>query len=58
MVETPPPCEKGFIVMDWFSHMPEFLKEVAPYIADGRLKSRETVVEGLENVGKMVVKMQ
>ncbi|MFA5183866.1 MAG: hypothetical protein WC405_21390 [Syntrophales bacterium] len=44
--------------MDWFSHMPEFLKEVAPYIADGRLKSRETVVEGLENVGKMVVKMQ
>lgn len=61
---------KGFIVMDWFHQIPQFLKEVGAYWAQGKLKMKETVVEGIENapqafldllhggnVGKMIVKL-
>jgi NADPH-dependent curcumin reductase CurA len=61
---------RGFIVFDHNKRLPEFLAEVTPYLADGRLKVKETVVTGLEhapkafidlfsgeNVGKMVVKI-
>jgi NADPH-dependent curcumin reductase CurA len=61
---------KGFIVRDWLDHQAEFEKVVGGYFRAGRLKNKETVVEGIEqavgafiglfegkNVGKMVVKM-
>ncbi len=61
---------RGFIVMDWFDRTPEFLREVGALLAQGRLRVRETVVEGIErapqafldvlrgvNVGKMLVKL-
>ena len=61
---------RGFIVFDHNKRLPEFLAEVTPYLAAGRLRAKETVVEGLdqapkafldlfsgENVGKMVVKL-
>ena len=62
---------RGFIVIDSFHQMPEFLAEVAPMIASGRLKAKETIVEGGvdrapgtfvdmlrgTNVGKMVLKL-
>jgi hypothetical protein len=61
---------KGFIVFDYFPRMSEFYAEMAPWIANGTVKSRETVVEGLdntldaflglfkgENTGKMLVKL-
>ena len=40
---------KGFIVFDYFPRLPEFYAEMAPWLADGTVKSRETVVDGLEN---------
>jgi NADPH-dependent curcumin reductase CurA len=40
---------KGFIVFDYFPRMAEFYAEMAPWLANGTVKSRETVVEGLEN---------
>jgi len=40
---------KGFIVFDYFPRMAEFHQEMAAWIADGTVQSRETVVEGLEN---------
>jgi NADPH-dependent curcumin reductase CurA len=61
---------KGFIVFDYFPRMAEFYAEMAPWIADGTVKSRETVVDGLEktpdaflglfsgaNTGKMLVRL-
>jgi len=61
---------KGLIVMDWLDRQNEFEKEVAGYFREGKLKHKETVVEGIdkavdafiglfqgENMGKMVVKL-
>ena len=60
----------GFIVFDFQSRMDEFYREVGQLIASGKLKSQETVVDGLEkmpdafrglfsgeNLGKMLVRL-
>jgi NADPH-dependent curcumin reductase CurA len=61
---------EGFIVVDHLARFRDFLAEAAPWVAEGKLQWRETVVEGLErlpeafaglfrgdNVGKMLVKL-
>ena len=61
---------KGFIVFDYFPRMAEFFAEMGPWVANGTVQARETVVEGLENTpnaflglfkgentGKMLVKL-
>ncbi|HLJ03038.1 MAG TPA: NADP-dependent oxidoreductase [Solirubrobacteraceae bacterium] len=61
---------RGFIILDHFNRLPEFVREVAPLVRDGKVRYRETVVEGIErapeafigllrgdNVGKMLVKL-
>ena len=61
---------RGFLVLDWGHESRAFYSEVAPLVASGRLKWRETIVEGLANApqafigmmkgantGKMVVKI-
>ena len=61
---------QGFIVFDFQSRMNEFYREMGKLIAGGQVRSRETVVEGLEkmpdaflglfsgeNVGKMLVRL-
>ncbi len=61
---------QGFLFTDYLARMPEFYGEMAPWIAGGQVKSRETIVEGLErmpeaflglfqgaNTGKMLVKL-
>jgi NADPH-dependent curcumin reductase CurA len=40
---------KGFIVFDYFPRMAEFYGEMGPWLANGTVKSKETVVEGLDN---------
>jgi NADPH-dependent curcumin reductase CurA len=40
---------RGFIVFDYFPRMAEFYAEMGPWLANGTVKSRETVVDGLEN---------
>ena len=61
---------QGFIVSDFFNRQSEFLAEMTGWIAEGKVRWRETVDEGLdaapgaflklfagENVGKMLVKL-
>jgi NADPH-dependent curcumin reductase CurA len=61
---------RGFIAADHEREMEQFLSEVAPLFASGRLKARETIVRGLDaapqalidllsggNVGKMIVQI-
>jgi NADPH-dependent curcumin reductase CurA len=61
---------KGFLVFDYFPRIDEFYRDMGPWVADGTVKSRETVVDGLENmpdaflglfkganVGKMLVRL-
>ena len=61
---------QGFIVSDHVALMGEFASEVGGLLKDGKLKSRETVVDGLakapeaflgllrgENFGKLVVRV-
>jgi NADPH-dependent curcumin reductase CurA len=60
----------GYIISDHFDRFGEFAREAAEWVADGRLKYRETIVEGIdnapraflgllrgENIGKMLVKV-
>ncbi|MFD1508955.1 NADP-dependent oxidoreductase [Lacimonas salitolerans] len=39
----------GFIISDHWNSFPEFLREVGPMVASGKLKFVEDVAEGLEN---------
>ena len=39
----------GFVVSDYVSRWAEGLREMAGWLAEGRIKSREHIVEGLEN---------
>ena len=61
---------QGFLVFDHNDRFPAFLAEVAPRVADGTLRHRETIVDGIErtpeafigmlegaNVGKMLVRV-
>jgi NADPH-dependent curcumin reductase CurA len=61
---------KGLLVRDWLDRQGEFEKEVGGYFQAGKLKSKETVVEGIDqavsaflglfngsNIGKMIVKL-
>jgi len=61
---------KGFIYTDYLPRLGEFYRDMGGWIASGAVKSRETVVEGLENmpeaflglfsgenVGKMLVRL-
>ncbi|HEX5259044.1 MAG TPA: NADP-dependent oxidoreductase [Sphingomicrobium sp.] len=61
---------QGFLIFDYQSRMDEFYRDMGGWLKSGAVKSRETIVEGLEqapdaflglfrgeNVGKMLVKL-
>jgi NADPH-dependent curcumin reductase CurA len=61
---------EGFIVLDHFGRAREIVPQLAGWMAEGKLKAQETVVEGFEqlpvainmlfdgkNTGKLVVKL-
>jgi NADPH-dependent curcumin reductase CurA len=61
---------QGLIVSDHMDQMDSFLAEMTPWVRDGRIKSKETVIDGIEravaafqglfsgdNFGKMIVRL-
>jgi len=57
-VETPfdvlgtlqnPPFHRFFLVGEWINEFPEATLELAGWLKDGRLKYRESIIEGIEN---------
>jgi NADPH-dependent curcumin reductase CurA len=61
---------QGFIVLDHVDRYPAFVAEAAPWVREGKLQYRETIVDGIENtpaafaglfrgdnVGKMLVRV-
>jgi NADPH-dependent curcumin reductase CurA len=61
---------KGFIYTDYMDRMGEFFGEMGPWVAGGQVKSRDTIMDGLEktpeaflglftgaNTGKMLVRL-
>jgi len=46
---------QGMIVFDWKERYGEALKALGGYLAEGKLKYRESVVEGLENAPKGLI---
>jgi hypothetical protein len=61
---------RGFIVTDYGSLMPQFLRDMSEWHGAGKMKWRETIVDGIENapaafiglfkgenIGKMLVKI-
>jgi NADPH-dependent curcumin reductase CurA len=61
---------EGFIILDYWDRFPEATAQLAQWVSEGKLRHRDTVVEGLEkapeainmlfegdNVGKLLVKV-
>ena len=70
MVVTKRLLLQGYIITDHYAGFPEFLRLAQEWVRDGKLRYRETVIEGIENapraflgllrgenVGKMLVKV-
>ena len=43
---------EGFLILDYFDRLPAAREEMATWLAEGKIKSSEHVVEGLENAPK------
>ena len=41
---------QGFIYTDFMAKMPDFYRDMGAWVAAGQVKSRDTVVDGIENM--------
>ena len=48
---------RGFIVWDFGAQQPDFLREAGQWLAEGKIKHREDVTEGLENAPRAFLGM-
>ena len=45
---------QGFIILDYFGRFPEAIAQLGQWVAEGKVKDRHTIVEGLENAPEAV----
>ncbi|MBI2213117.1 MAG: NADP-dependent oxidoreductase [Acidobacteria bacterium] len=48
---------RGMIISDHAKRMPEFLRDAGAWLREGRLKYRETIVDGLDNAPQAFLKL-
>jgi NADPH-dependent curcumin reductase len=48
---------RGFVIGDWFQKMPDFLRDAAPWLREGKIKYKEEFVDGLVNAPRALVAM-
>ena len=48
---------QGLIVFDWVKRYPEGMAQMAAWIKEGRIKYREDVLEGIENMPKAMLRL-
>jgi NADPH-dependent curcumin reductase CurA len=48
---------KGFIVSDYLGRLPEFNADMGTWISEGRIKWKETIVDGIENAPKAFISL-
>ena len=48
---------EGFLVLDHFDRFPEALADLSVWVADGRIRHREDVMDGLANAGNALVRL-
>lgn len=46
---------KGFIISDHLDRLPQFYSDMGKWIAEGRIKWKETIVDGIENAPKAFI---
>lgn len=46
---------RGFIVTDFGSQFPQFMRDMIGWLADGRVKCREDITDGLENAPRELI---
>ncbi len=46
---------KGFIVSDHLDRLPQFYADMGKWIAEGRIKWKETILDGIENAPKAFI---
>lgn len=46
-----------FLVLNYMEKLPDGKKQLESWVREGKLKNRETILEGLENTGKAFVEM-
>ncbi len=46
---------QGFIVTDHFDKMQQFYSDMGKWIAEGKIKWKETIVDGIENAPKAFI---
>jgi hypothetical protein len=46
---------QGFIVSEHFDLMPAFIADMEQWLREGRIKYRETVIEGIENMPRALI---
>ncbi len=55
LINTKKLTMQGFIVTDYWEHYGECVEQMGQWIKEGKVKSEETVYEGLDNAAEAII---